>query len=429
MSNCKLTKRALHMMSAMTAFSVVASTAMGLSYAACWDTGATPKPSAQYVMQSSTGTVVDLLTHLMWKQCAEGLSGTSCATGTASLTTWDNGNTAASSSLFAGYNDWRMPTLAELQSLLPSDCGTPGPSINATVFPNTASQYFWSSSTRASTPSHAWAVLFSNGASILFAKGNNPSRVRLVRGGQSLDTLTPTQQTLQFFSAPTLPTSGTKLLLAASGPPSSGNHVTYASSTPTVCTIDSYSGALSAAAAALAGNTCTVTANQPGSFANGTNYAPAAQSTFDLLIEKLPHSLAFGASPAMIVGGTGSVTALSNRALTPVTFAASPVNVCTLSGPNNSVVTGVSAGTCTVTATQQGDASYAVATRDQRFAIGIGCNIHMDGATLLPAKEGLILLRAMLGFTGTAVTQGTGIATPWTAIRDQLNGHCGTSFQ
>mgnify|MGYP001017852712 FL=1 len=54
----------------------------------------------------------------------------------------------------------------------------------------------------------------------------------------------------------------------------------------------------------------------------------------------------------------------------------------------------------------------------------------MNGVNPLQATvEGRILTRAMLGFTGNAVTAGTGIVTPWPTIRDYLNANCGTSFQ
>ncbi len=57
-------------------------------------------------------------------------------------------------------------------------------------------------------------------------------------------------------------------------------------------------------------------------------------------------------------------------------------------------------------------------------------NLDMDGDTLLTSsKEGLVLLRAMLGFTGTATTAGTGItAAQWTAARPLINANCGTNF-
>ncbi|MGL4231381.1 MAG: discoidin domain-containing protein [Casimicrobium sp.] len=58
------------------------------------------------------------------------------------------------------------------------------------------------------------------------------------------------------------------------------------------------------------------------------------------------------------------------------------------------------------------------------------CTLDMDGDTQLAAtKEGLVLLRAMLGINSTAVTTGTGISdAQWSAARTILNENCGTNF-
>ena len=58
------------------------------------------------------------------------------------------------------------------------------------------------------------------------------------------------------------------------------------------------------------------------------------------------------------------------------------------------------------------------------------CKLDMDGDNQVHAnKEGLVLLRAMLGFTGAAVVNGTGISQgQWDAARNNLNANCGTSF-
>ena len=62
------------------------------------------------------------------------------------------------------------------------------------------------------------------------------------------------------------------------------------------------------------------------------------------------------------------------------------------------------------------------------------CNLDIDGSGGAPnaVTDGLMLVRAMLGFTGTAVTNGAIFGTPprntWPLIRDYLNGNCGTNF-
>lgn len=62
------------------------------------------------------------------------------------------------------------------------------------------------------------------------------------------------------------------------------------------------------------------------------------------------------------------------------------------------------------------------------------CNLDIDGSggAPNPLADGLMLVRAMLGFTGTAVTNGAISGTPprntWALIRDYLNTNCGTNF-
>ena len=62
------------------------------------------------------------------------------------------------------------------------------------------------------------------------------------------------------------------------------------------------------------------------------------------------------------------------------------------------------------------------------------CNLDVDGSGGAPngLTDGLILVRAMLGFTGTAVTTGAIFGTPprntWALIQPYLNANCGTNF-
>lgn len=59
----------------------------------------------------------------------------------------------------------------------------------------------------------------------------------------------------------------------------------------------------------------------------------------------------------------------------------------------------------------------------------VACNLDMDGDSILsPTKEGLVLVRAMLGFIGPAITAGTGLTASWATLRANLNANCGTSF-
>jgi len=58
----------------------------------------------------------------------------------------------------------------------------------------------------------------------------------------------------------------------------------------------------------------------------------------------------------------------------------------------------------------------------------IACNLDMNGDNVLsPTVEGLILVRAMLGFGADAIVAGTGVSA-WNPVRERLNQFCGTNF-
>ncbi len=84
---------------------------------------------------------------------------------------------------FAGYTDWRIPTVFELQTILLASypCGT-SPCIDP-IFGPTSAGVYWSSTTYASNPSAAWFVLFNNGF-VNFALKSFTDHVRAVRGGR-----------------------------------------------------------------------------------------------------------------------------------------------------------------------------------------------------------------------------------------------------
>lgn len=88
--------------------------------------------------------------------------------------------------ILCGFNNWRVPTVAELSSIV--NKGTFNPAIDTDYFPQTQSNWYWSSSPVANDSGKAWAVDFINGGDSVTG-GLNASRfndfhVRLVRSGQ-----------------------------------------------------------------------------------------------------------------------------------------------------------------------------------------------------------------------------------------------------
>ena len=115
------------------------------------------------------GTVTDTATGLMWQQDEAGLMN------------WETALSYCENLQLAGYDDWRLPNINELQSLV--DYSTYYPAIDHYAFPNAVSSLYWSSTTAARTTYYAWHVHFYYGYVANYFKSNS-YYVRAVRGGQ-----------------------------------------------------------------------------------------------------------------------------------------------------------------------------------------------------------------------------------------------------
>lgn len=137
-------------------------------------------PDHAYIAHGD-GTVTDSRNGLMWKSCVEGQTwAESSCLGSASEHQWVEALAVAANSDFAGYADWRLPNVKELDSLI-EGC-TAAPSINPSVFPNTPLLSVWTSSPTASDEFEAWCVNMEFGH--VFHLGRHEAlHVRLVRGG------------------------------------------------------------------------------------------------------------------------------------------------------------------------------------------------------------------------------------------------------
>ncbi len=148
--------------------------------ATCNDAIDKSTPDSRFTVNGD-GTATDKQTGLTWMRCSIGQTwqAGSCI-GNVSGHTWQQALTLAKAHDFAGKNDWRLPNIKELSSIVEVSCINPA--INSVIFPNTAS-VSWSSSPYANSNYGAWDVNFSYGYD-----GNgyklNGSHVRLVRGGQ-----------------------------------------------------------------------------------------------------------------------------------------------------------------------------------------------------------------------------------------------------
>lgn len=136
-------------------------------------------------VSNGNGTVTDSRTGLMWQQCADGLSGAACATGSATSyasfgAALQRATAVNADATGAGrsFGDWRVPNRNELASLVNRRCSAP--TIARGAFPNTPSLSLWTSSPMRG--SLVWYVDFTDGS--IGPGGVTGGRgLRLVRGG------------------------------------------------------------------------------------------------------------------------------------------------------------------------------------------------------------------------------------------------------
>ena len=84
-----------------------------------------------------------------------------------------------------GYDDWRLPSREELETLVEFQTKKSKASIDSRFFPLAAASWYWTASSNHRNPGYAWYVLFRNGIPLNDLKAR-PKHVRLVRGGKLL---------------------------------------------------------------------------------------------------------------------------------------------------------------------------------------------------------------------------------------------------
>lgn len=154
-------------------------------------------------------------------------------------------------------------------------------------------------------------------------------------------------QTISFSPLANQPINTPPFSVAATA--SSGLPVSFASTTPTICTDSGSTVTL------VAAGRCSIKASQAGN----TFYAAATPVTQGFQVTKLSQTISFPPLASQTIGAPPfpiSATASSGLA---VSFASTTLSICTVSG---NTVTLVATGHCGIKATQTGNATYSAAT-------------------------------------------------------------------
>ncbi|GIJ44489.1 hypothetical protein Val02_13750 [Virgisporangium aliadipatigenens] len=220
--------------------------------------------------------------------------------------------------------------------------------------------------------------------------------------------ITPAPQTITFDKpADVAITAGP---VAISATVDSGMAVTFTVTTPTVCELEPVAdggGPTERTVALLAAGTCTIEATQPGD----DDYAAAPKVTQSFVISLAAQTITFDApADTKVDEGPVTVSATAGSGL-PVTFSSSTTAVCELqpsmaapASPSTGTVILKKLGTCTISADQAGNGTYAAAPKvTQSFQVTAGALPDPVSNVIATATETKITI------TWTAPTDTAGV--------------------
>jgi hypothetical protein len=165
--------------------------------------------------------------------------------------------------------------------------------------------------------------------------------------------VTQASQTITF---PPIPLQSYGAVVTLSATASSGLTVSFASTTPTVCTVSGTTATM------ISVGTCSINATQAGN----SDYLAAPAVTRNPDVSRATQAITFATIPSQTVGTPLTLSATASSGLT-VSFASTTSSICTVS---DTTATMVSAGTCSIQATQSGNTDYqAAATVTRSFKV------------------------------------------------------------
>lgn len=153
------------------------------------DAGAAKKNASCRFVDNGDGTVSDLDTLLMWEQKTVAnvdatVTWATAASEAVSAASGTSANGEEISGSLGGHQDWRLPSIAELETIVdfnPAGCGDGGTCIGA-VFGSTHLGDYWAITSDQTDAGKAWVIGFGDGTLAVTAK-SGAAATRVVRGG------------------------------------------------------------------------------------------------------------------------------------------------------------------------------------------------------------------------------------------------------
>jgi hypothetical protein len=161
--------------------------------------------------------------------------------------------------------------------------------------------------------------------------------------------ITKSAQTINFTQPAAMTTTSNPQPLVATSSAGSSYLVAFASTTSTICTV------VNGAIQVVKTGTCSITASRSG---DGT-YLPAINVVRSIAITKLANTLDFTQPTAMTMASDPQPLFATTSTGSSVTFTSATSSVCTVV---NDAIRVVKAGTCSITASQAGNATNSVAS-------------------------------------------------------------------
>ncbi len=174
-------------------------------------------------------------------------------------------------------------------------------------------------------------------------------------------------QTISFSSVPSLTYGAAPFTISATS--SSGLAVSFASTTPSICTV------LGTTVTVVGGqNNCTIKATQAGNI----DYLAAPAVSRSSYVNRKAQSITFAAISAQADGATIPLSATASSGLV-VNFASTTPSICAVSGKT---ATMIALGTCTIQASQAGNSDYlAAGTATRSFKVLASQTNHFRGTS------------------------------------------------